>query len=128
MRYGEWIGGGATLPGSSGRLNASIPLARPRVDQSGVTILLRPRWFGALLARMQIVEASGDTAGWSASWHEIDHVLVARRSVVFVLREARGARFVTPLHRRLQPLLATLQDQGIAVSRQFTTIGKTFTI
>lgn len=120
------INGGATLASGGPPLNVGIPLARLHADRDQVSILIRPRWFGKFLAKLELTSDIDGIAGWSASWEEIDQVVATRRTVFFVPRAALGARFVVMSRRRLAPLHQLIASKGIPVDHVFTTIGKTF--
>jgi hypothetical protein len=120
--------GAATVPGrESGQVSVSYPLARLIATPDGVSVAIRPRRLAASLDRLIHFSGGADTA-WTASWEDINEVVVGPRSVVFVLRGRRGCRFATMTRRQIAPLFTLLETHHISTKRVRTTMARAFSI
>jgi hypothetical protein len=110
--------GGASIPSSIGWLSASAPLVKLEASQPGITLTVRSRLIRTFF---------GMNEPWTVAWDEIDHVLVARRTVVIVPKHGRNCRFGTLSARPMQALFSVLRGHGVTMVATRTTVFKLFT-
>jgi hypothetical protein len=121
------IRGGGTFPSKTmGRVNATWPLAYLQADDQVVQIDTTLPWLKPAFIS-PVTEVAGRPT-WACQWSELDRVVTAERSAVFLPKAGRGCRFVTLSQERLQPLLTLIKNQRIERVNARTTIDYTMRI
>jgi hypothetical protein len=109
-----------------GRVNATWPLAYLQADDQVIQIDTTVPWLKPAFISPAMEVAGRPT--WACQWSELDRVVTAERSVVFLPKSGRGCRFVTLNDERLKPLLTLIKNQRIERVQVRTTIDYTMRI
>lgn len=126
------IKGAGTVPDPGGimALSASYPFVTVEADATTIRVLVKLKSillvFRLLIARTH--DSDRTRLEWTATWGDIDHVIVGHRSVVLVRKHGRSCRFATLTRRRILPLLALIEEAGVPTKRVRTTVGWTIKI